>query len=457
MKRTVLLTATLAITFLHLASYAWSQPAPRSSVPNLLNFQGRLTDNLGNPVANGAHTVDFYIFPVRTGGVSVWSESQTPTTTGGLFTTQLGSVNPLPVTLFQDYDSLFLEIVADAQTITPRTHLSSAPYSRAAGGLEVRSNYFAPETLAVATNNFWAHSLSTYGTDGQEQVRLWGDGWGEILLFDGDPSNDLNAILDANAFAGGSLDLLGTSSLRLNAGTTGDATAVLPTDAVNSGEMLDEPGIASGYNSSFYTLTSVDVNLDSAIITVPSAGYIVVIASAIDYPAHASGTRDYSRYTISTFSGSIDFSYISAVSTPAADASDFDKPLSVALHRVDAVGPGTYRYYFVADCYTGNCGAYQPKITATYFPTLYGTVDVTPKPVARPIAPPSDNSLGNSAEAGQATAVQHITVADHNARLEAERAKQIAELEARVRQLEEQSKLHQNPSQQSSEYPRKER
>ena len=105
MKRKVLLTTMLAIAVLATASLVMAQTP---SVPNLINFQGRLTDNVGNPVSDGPHTVNFFIYDSRTLGILLWSESQAPTTAGGLFTTQLGSVNPLPQTLFKDYDSLFL-------------------------------------------------------------------------------------------------------------------------------------------------------------------------------------------------------------------------------------------------------------------------------------------------------------------------------------------------------------
>ncbi len=146
MKRPVFLVATLAIALLAVTSLVMAQPYT-PSVPNLINFQGRLTDNVGNPVADGAHSVHFYIFPVRTGGVSIWDELQNPTTTGGLFTTQLGLVNLLPMTLFQDYDSLFLELVADGQTIAPRTLLTSPPSIRVANALEVQH----PLTTGVPT------------------------------------------------------------------------------------------------------------------------------------------------------------------------------------------------------------------------------------------------------------------------------------------------------------------
>ena len=85
----------------------------QASVPNLINFQGRLTDASGNPVADGAHTVNFTLWTLPAAGVNVWTENTSQTTSGGLFTHQLGSITAFSSTLFENNDSLYLQIVAD--------------------------------------------------------------------------------------------------------------------------------------------------------------------------------------------------------------------------------------------------------------------------------------------------------------------------------------------------------
>jgi hypothetical protein len=73
MKRTVLLTAVLAIAILAVAPLVMAQtPAP--SIPHLINLQGRATDNVGNPVADGPHSFTFRIFNVLVGGAPLWTE-----------------------------------------------------------------------------------------------------------------------------------------------------------------------------------------------------------------------------------------------------------------------------------------------------------------------------------------------------------------------------------------------
>src|SRR5580700_8555359 len=66
------------------------------SAPQLLNYQGRLTDASGKP-RSGTFTMSFSIL----GGPSAWSESQTVTVNSGFFSVLLGSVTPFPANLFQ--------------------------------------------------------------------------------------------------------------------------------------------------------------------------------------------------------------------------------------------------------------------------------------------------------------------------------------------------------------------
>ncbi len=51
------------------------------------------------------------------------------------------------------------------------------------------------------------HRISTYGTDGEEQIRLWGPSWGEILLNDSSDTNDRTVLLSATSNSGGKLFL----------------------------------------------------------------------------------------------------------------------------------------------------------------------------------------------------------------------------------------------------------
>ena len=62
-----------------------------STWPNLMNYQGQLTDASGNAVADGGYNVTFRIYTVSSGGSSVWNETQTVTASKGLFNAIVGS------------------------------------------------------------------------------------------------------------------------------------------------------------------------------------------------------------------------------------------------------------------------------------------------------------------------------------------------------------------------------
>lgn len=112
-------------------TFALSAPASiRAEVPGVINFQGILKDGSGNPVANGSYPVLFTIYDAPTGGSTLWSESNSVTTSNGLFTVLLGSgPTPIPDTTFNDTSRyLGIKVGADPE-MTPRQPLASVGYS----------------------------------------------------------------------------------------------------------------------------------------------------------------------------------------------------------------------------------------------------------------------------------------------------------------------------------------
>lgn len=418
------------------------------SVPNLINFQGRLTDASGVPVADGVHAVTFRIYSTAVGGVLLWDDPVAGgvTTSGGLFTYELGSdpADLLPVDLFQDNNEAWLEVEADAVILSPRTRLISTPYTRVAGSLEVPSA-FVPGVVGIAT--FGNHQLSTYGSDGQEQIRLWGASYGEILLHDADPTNDETVRLTANASSGGELELRdngGLTTIDLHGGLTGDASAILPTDAINSLEIKDEPGIAHSFTfgSTILPVAPGTIPIESVTITYPANGYVVVTAHGFFKLTHVTGTDTWGRAFISTVRGGIDFDNFALFTVESSHPSfSGDKGYrSFSLTKVEAVTGGTtVKYYLNADRWTPNAIGSLSEINrvhllAQYFPTAYGTVVSTVASVPSGLEPSA--MAGVPGVGSQQSEVRTITVEEHNARLKAE----VAEMKARLQTLEEQVK-----------------
>ncbi|MCP5517531.1 MAG: hypothetical protein H7A45_09785 [Verrucomicrobiales bacterium] len=137
-----------------LASFAvlTSSQGISQGIPGLINYQGRLTDTLGNPVASGYYEIQFRIWddPVQKGaGSLVWARSfPLHVVTNGLFNVLLsdqgGAVNepdsPATPSILEAFDGpdryLGLTItisnsvsVVNRAEISPRQQLASAPFA----------------------------------------------------------------------------------------------------------------------------------------------------------------------------------------------------------------------------------------------------------------------------------------------------------------------------------------
>lgn len=84
------------------------------STPFLLNFQGRLADAAGVPMADGSYNIRFRAYYNNpTGGTATWTEthsgSDRVTVKNGVFSTQLGTIVPFNSSSFSTYD-IYIEI-----------------------------------------------------------------------------------------------------------------------------------------------------------------------------------------------------------------------------------------------------------------------------------------------------------------------------------------------------------
>jgi hypothetical protein len=101
------------------------------AVPQVINYQGELSDSSGNPV-NGDVSVVFAIYNAPAGGDVLWSETQTVTVADGVFNVLLGVQNALSADVFDHGDTyLGVKVDTDAE-MSPRQLLASVPYAFAA-------------------------------------------------------------------------------------------------------------------------------------------------------------------------------------------------------------------------------------------------------------------------------------------------------------------------------------
>jgi hypothetical protein len=110
-------------------------PAALLATPMMINMQGQLTDDAGNPVADGNYLIEFRLFDAESGGTQRWSTggSVEVIVEGGLFNYLLGSDTPLPFYL-ADFDSLWLEAVGGSSTVGGGYENFAAATATAVGG-----------------------------------------------------------------------------------------------------------------------------------------------------------------------------------------------------------------------------------------------------------------------------------------------------------------------------------
>jgi len=109
--------------------YSVSPPLGTKSVPQQLNYQGYLANSSDSSAVTDTLEMSFAIYDQPSDGNPLWSETHSQVTViGGFFNLLLGSVNPLPDTLFTGQE-LWLETVVGHETLLPRKKLVSVPYA----------------------------------------------------------------------------------------------------------------------------------------------------------------------------------------------------------------------------------------------------------------------------------------------------------------------------------------
>jgi hypothetical protein len=109
--------------------------------PLTSSYQGTLTDAEGTPI-NGSVDMTARLYHEPVGGEAVWEEVRSGAAavpvTNGLFHIQLGSVNPITMTLLSQPLWLGLSVDGDAE-MSPREPLNTVPFAAVAGGLTTRT------------------------------------------------------------------------------------------------------------------------------------------------------------------------------------------------------------------------------------------------------------------------------------------------------------------------------
>ncbi len=131
MARTPSALHTLIVGFLILAL----APLAFADIPQIVCYQGKVTDTGGTPVPNAAYSMQFSIHDAASGGSELWNSGAIAVDiVGGIFSILLGESPQPAIELAFDAD-YWLEVVVESDVQGPRQPLGSVGYAYMASGL----------------------------------------------------------------------------------------------------------------------------------------------------------------------------------------------------------------------------------------------------------------------------------------------------------------------------------
>ncbi|MBM3204615.1 hypothetical protein FJZ48_01380, partial [Candidatus Uhrbacteria bacterium] len=150
-----------------------------SGVNRQINYQAKLLDASGLPVADGNYSIKFSLYDSLSGGTRLWTATGTvgtPTALtvavqNGLFSRLLGdttggagSQNPLDSTIDWNSDSLYLGVTVGSDSeMSPRKRLGAVPYALNAENLQ---GMYASSSVFGTSNLFTIHQASNTAATG---------------------------------------------------------------------------------------------------------------------------------------------------------------------------------------------------------------------------------------------------------------------------------------------------
>jgi len=112
-----------------------------ADVPNIINFQGYLTDG-SNPV-DGSVEATFRIYDAASGGNVLWLETRSLSVNEGYYTVLLGEITPVEIT-FDGNVWIGVQITGQSE-MSPRYQITSTPYAY--------TSKYADSTSAISNNS----------------------------------------------------------------------------------------------------------------------------------------------------------------------------------------------------------------------------------------------------------------------------------------------------------------
>jgi len=161
--KTRIIIASFLLVVLCLTTPSYAQ------VPQMINYQGTVTDASGNPL-NGGYNMTFSIYDVSSGGTALWTQTQNGVSvTNGVFNVLL----PVPYGKFNGQLRYLGIAIAPDPEMTPRREIVSVPYAYTDGDWTFRITDTADTTLmTVGAWGIARYGNSLYGIADSTHVNL---------------------------------------------------------------------------------------------------------------------------------------------------------------------------------------------------------------------------------------------------------------------------------------------
>ena len=270
------------------------------NVPKTINYQGVLKNSSGVIVDDGSYDITFKLYDAETGGTEIWIEAKEVNVENGIFSTQLGSSNPINLP-FNNVYWLGVSIGSEDELI-PRLKLTSVPYSfmtmnvmdGAITAAKIGNNELVKSVNGLKDNvNLVAGSNVTITPDGNNLTIAASGGVvsgsgtvNHIPFFDG--TNTLSSSTIYQSPGSGNIGI-GTVSPEEKLDVTGNVKV--------SGNINPQGGISATNPITIQTLAdSLVICAGTSRVTIKSTGEVIITSQNISFKS--AGTLNLSGETV---------------------------------------------------------------------------------------------------------------------------------------------------------------
>lgn len=134
----------LVVAVLLLANNAYAAGLSAGTSPSTISYQGTLATAGGMPL-NASVGLTFRLYNVQAGGTALWTEAHTGANavpvSGGLFNTTLGSITPIPTSVWSN-STVYLGVwvADDSAELSPREMVSAVPMAMMTANIIIPDN-----------------------------------------------------------------------------------------------------------------------------------------------------------------------------------------------------------------------------------------------------------------------------------------------------------------------------